>query len=127
MIPINNSDTAWLIVSDYNQDNDLPYEELREDVANPNVNEWSGLFSYHYCAELIFCSGEASGIIYSVGGYSWGKEVGNSSNMGNVGTYFHEHYYADRHNAPNLSVEADWSHRDGAPSLLVGGNRHGPR
>jgi hypothetical protein len=40
MNPINNSDTAWLIVSDYNQDNGIFYEDLREDVLNPNVNQW---------------------------------------------------------------------------------------
>ncbi len=40
MNPINNSDTAWLIVSDYNQDNNLPYEELREDIADPETNQW---------------------------------------------------------------------------------------
>jgi hypothetical protein len=40
MTPINNSDTAWLIVSDYNQDNDLPYEDLREDILNPETNFW---------------------------------------------------------------------------------------
>jgi hypothetical protein len=40
MNPINNSDTAWLIVSDYNQDNDLFYEELREDILNPEMNDW---------------------------------------------------------------------------------------
>ncbi len=39
MIPINNSDTAWLIVADYNQDNNLPYEELREDIVNPEINQ----------------------------------------------------------------------------------------
>lgn len=38
MTPINNSDTAWLIVCDYNQDNDLPYEDLKEDILNPEVN-----------------------------------------------------------------------------------------
>ncbi len=41
MIPINNSDTAWLIVSDYNQDNDKSYEALREDVLSPDVNLWT--------------------------------------------------------------------------------------
>ncbi len=46
MTPINNSDTAWLIVSDYNQDNNLPYEELREDVLNPDVNNWSIYYMY---------------------------------------------------------------------------------
>jgi hypothetical protein len=43
MIPINNSDTAWLIVSDYNQDNNLPYEDLRDDVLNPDVNNWEAV------------------------------------------------------------------------------------
>jgi len=46
MIPINNSDTAWLIVSDYNQDNGKYYNELREDVYNPEVNEWDWEFTY---------------------------------------------------------------------------------
>ncbi len=45
MIPINNSDTAWLIVTDYNQDNNLPYIDLREDVLNPEINDW--MFHYH--------------------------------------------------------------------------------
>jgi hypothetical protein len=40
MIPINNSDTAWLIVSDYNQDNGKYHEELREDVLDPDVSQW---------------------------------------------------------------------------------------
>ncbi len=40
MTPINNSDTAWLIVSDYNQDNNKFYQELIDDVNNPNINEW---------------------------------------------------------------------------------------
>ncbi len=40
MNPINNSDTAWLIVTDYNQDNNLPYEDLREDILNPEINQW---------------------------------------------------------------------------------------
>ncbi len=40
MIPINNSDTAWLIVSDYNQENDLPFDALREDILNPDIDQW---------------------------------------------------------------------------------------
>jgi hypothetical protein len=40
MNPINHSDTAWLIVSDYNQDNGLFYEDLREDVLNPEISQW---------------------------------------------------------------------------------------
>ncbi len=44
MIPINNSDTAWLIITDYNQDNGKFYEELRNDVLNPNTEQWSPEF-----------------------------------------------------------------------------------
>jgi hypothetical protein len=40
MLPINNSDTAWLIVSDFNQDNSIGYSDcLREDIANPEINQ----------------------------------------------------------------------------------------
>jgi len=40
MTPINNSDTAWLITTDFNQENNLPYEELRKDIHNPAINQW---------------------------------------------------------------------------------------
>ncbi len=40
IIPINNSDTAWLVVSDYNQDNGKYYEELREDIISPDIDQW---------------------------------------------------------------------------------------
>lgn len=40
MLPINNSDTAWLIVADFNQENDKSHEELRKDVISPDVNQW---------------------------------------------------------------------------------------
>jgi hypothetical protein len=40
MIPINNSDTAWLITTDYNQDNNLPYIDLRQDIISPDTNQW---------------------------------------------------------------------------------------
>ncbi len=40
MLPINNSDTAWLIVSDFNQDNGKFYEQLREDIIDPDVDRW---------------------------------------------------------------------------------------
>lgn len=50
MIPINNSDLAWLIVSDYNQDNDIGCPEaLRDDVNEPQVNDWR----YEYRADWI--------------------------------------------------------------------------
>ncbi len=46
MIPINNSDTAWLVVSDYNQENGKYYEDLREDIYNPNVNDWNWAYAF---------------------------------------------------------------------------------
>lgn len=53
MTPINNSDTAWLIVSDYNQEHDIPYEDLRNDIYCPSINDWMNesidrLFSNDY-------------------------------------------------------------------------------
>lgn len=38
MIPINNSDTAWLIVADFNQENGKYHEELRADIFDPEVD-----------------------------------------------------------------------------------------
>ncbi len=41
MIPINNSDTAWLIVADYNQENDIGFPDaLREDILDPTQEIW---------------------------------------------------------------------------------------
>lgn len=51
MIPINNSDTAWLIVSDFNQDNNIGFpEELREDIISPDVNLWA--YEHYICTTL---------------------------------------------------------------------------
>ncbi len=50
MNPINNSDTAWLIVTDYNQDNDLFYEDLREDILNPEINSWFAGGDYNHAS-----------------------------------------------------------------------------
>lgn len=44
MIPINNSDLAWLVVSDYNQDNNIGFPDaLREEVSlhKDEENCWS--------------------------------------------------------------------------------------
>jgi len=68
MLPINNSDTAWLIVSDYNQDNNLPYEELKEDVLNCNVNDWT----YEYDKNDTAVVGNSFGM-GSVGGFGSAK------------------------------------------------------
>ncbi len=40
MIPINNSDTAWLITADFNQDNNKFYLDLIEDIYCPSINDW---------------------------------------------------------------------------------------
>jgi hypothetical protein len=90
MTPINNSDTAWLIVSDYNQDNNLPYEELREDLANPNVCQWLregyGLQPVETIIDMddgdtvgsgAFLSGGVGGAgEENVGGNYWGASIG---------------------------------------------------
>lgn len=42
MVPVNNSDLAWLVVSDYNQDNDIGFpDDLREDIYNPAIDQWT--------------------------------------------------------------------------------------
>lgn len=47
MIPVNNSDLAWLVVSDYNQDNNIGFpDDLREDVNNPIPNDWECDYMY---------------------------------------------------------------------------------
>lgn len=49
MTPINNSDLAWLIVADYNQDNNIGFPiDLREDVLNPETNNWCSEFTLLY-------------------------------------------------------------------------------
>jgi hypothetical protein len=89
VIPINNSDLSWLIVSDYNQDNGKFYEELREDVLNPATNLWIdggestisnigggyilGVGNGIYVPGD-YCAGVGDGVIYNIGvigGYSW--------------------------------------------------------
>jgi hypothetical protein len=78
MIPINNSDMAWLIVSDYNQDNGKFYEELREDILNPDVNQ------YHF-EHTIFIPRHVGGDNYH--NHYVGSELGHlggTSDIGNV-------------------------------------------
>jgi hypothetical protein len=86
VIPINNSDTAWLIVADYNQENGKFYEELREDVLNPSTNLWidggEGTISNIGGGYLIgvgnglytpgdYCPSLGDGAGGNIGGYSW--------------------------------------------------------
>lgn len=75
MIPINNSDTAWLIVADYNQENGKYHEELRKDVIDPEINGWG----YEYYISLGMLVGHSGNY---VGSYD---NVGGSGNAGQVG------------------------------------------
>lgn len=87
MTPINNSDTAWLITADFNQDNNIGFPEaLREDIISPDVNGWE----YEY---LRFYE-----IRFSVGGLDCGCLVGNttSTNMG-LGVGWSEEYTTGFH------------------------------
>ncbi len=68
MIPINNSNTAWLIVSDWNQENGKFYEELRKDVLEVNVNDW------------YFKGGDS---VQEVGGFAVGELVGTNNGYSN--------------------------------------------
>ncbi len=97
MLPINNSDTAWLIVSDYNQENGIFYEELREDVLSPDVNNWSIYYMYETSgtvsvggerrdSRFVGCDIENPNLIPmeelwvggAVGGVHFGQEVGGN-------------------------------------------------
>ena len=78
MTPINNSDTAWLIVTDFNQDNGKFYEELREDVYNPLINQW---YYENKCFSVV---GDCIG---GIGGYVGVGTVGDCSIGGYVGGY----------------------------------------
>ena len=85
MIPINNSDTAWLIVSDFNQDNLIGYPDcLREDIYNPDVND--------YYWEFTFTGVGGGGITVGVVFYSiinvgdrYNYLVGANGNVGDCG------------------------------------------
>ncbi len=70
MLPINNSDTAWLIVADYNQDNDKFHEELREDVLNPDANIWDWEIQTS-----------------RIGGVLIGENIGGETGFGDIGGY----------------------------------------
>jgi hypothetical protein len=84
VIPINNSDTAWLIVSDWNQENGKFHEELREDVLEPAINNW------YYKNGMSLLDSDLSNTM-DVGGFACGVSVGNgmcsSGHVGSVATY----------------------------------------
>lgn len=70
MIPINNSDLAWLVVSDFNQDNSIGYpDELREDVHSPEINNWC--YEYYPSPKYV--------------GSAHAEHVGGCLNSSNVG------------------------------------------
>ncbi len=81
MIPINNSDTAWLIVSDYNQDDNIPFNDLREDIVDPDIDRWHWAWNTYssiiggveYMIEMndeVGC-----GLNYQVGGIGYGQTM----------------------------------------------------
>lgn len=85
MVPINNSDTAWLIVADYHQDNAIGHpDELREDVYNPEINDW-------YYKNGINLLQNDFNRPRSVGGFIVGVNVGStmgaSGYVGSINTY----------------------------------------
>ncbi len=99
MVPINSSDTAWLIVSDYNQDNDFLYEDLREDVLNPDVDQWHTLIYY-----IAFDGVGSSDVNVGTTGYLEAR-VGIATAVGGVGPLNPSIYNAFGHlvggNAPD--------------------------
>lgn len=100
MIPINNSDIAWLITADYNQDNDIGFPEaLRQDVLNPEINE----FTYeHYMLCVL-----KKNFLIKAGGNTLLDHWGNS-----VGADFNLELYG-------LGEKVGWN---SALSMAVGGN-----
>ncbi len=73
MTPINNSDTAWLIVADFNQENDKYHEELRDDVNNPEINNYHHIILYYILTGF--------GISHDVGG-GLKEQAGDGSIVG---------------------------------------------
>jgi len=95
MIPINNSDTAWLITADFNQDNNLPYEELKEDIISPDVNLWvcenHPIFNFpELCRKgnnIVYGGIVGSESLFDVGHYDLklrGNTVGSASEIGKL-------------------------------------------
>jgi hypothetical protein len=106
MLPINNSDTAWLIVTDYNQDNNLLYEDLRNDILNPETNKWT----YEYHGRHV-----GDNMVASVGSVF-------SDNMSVMGSGFLVGY--GDINLDVLGAYVGWF--GGREGLHVGGNYHYP-
>ncbi len=97
MIPINNSDTAWLIVSDWNQDNGRYHEELREGILNPETNQWH----YNFRISGVGVGGGMSGLAGSDVWDLFGLEVlevgaGVDTSQLHVGGVFDGQYVGDK-------------------------------
>ncbi len=95
MIPINNSDTAWLIVADYNQDNAIGCPDfLREDVLDPDVNTYIPEYStagivgtnFNLFADIGGDKSYAGKFLGSAGMNTGGNGVGNLPNGYFVGS-----------------------------------------
>ncbi len=92
MIPINNSDTAWLIVSDYNQDNLIGHpDSLRNDIANPAINQWDWDFKFigpfTIGHDRLGTAFEFMGDVGSSYGSLVGDRLGSDENTSRVGGY----------------------------------------
>jgi hypothetical protein len=83
MLPINNSDTAWLITTDYNQDNNLPYEDLREDIYCPSINNWCFEYKNFGSYGMDVGVGSYGDNSHSLGGGFY-NGVGISNNVGSA-------------------------------------------
>ncbi len=95
MIPINNSDTAWLIVSDFNQENAIGYPDaLREDILNPDVDQYTGEYAtggivgtnFNIFADIGGDKSYAGKFLGSAGNNTGGNGVGNIPNGYFVGS-----------------------------------------
>ncbi len=105
MVPINNSDTAWLIVSDFLQDNGIGFpDELRKEILDPGEDQWHVL----YMCNLMDRVGSGIGSRHvGVNSYIHVSMVGIGDDIGGV----------DVNNGP-INI--------GRESASVGGNSHYP-
>ncbi len=107
MLPINNSDTAWLVVSDYNQENGIGFpDELRKDVLNPDINDWDNRSIEDDGGTDVGSRGRISGIggnhaaIFHTGGDN--NNVGNQHVVGAyVGGFYTGRFVGGKDYDPN--------------------------
>lgn len=117
MVPVNNSDLAWLVTSDYNEDNGiLGAQELREDIYNPEVNDGEWEFR---C--LLVSRTESNFIIYYAGSVG-GEHVGGGVERGLIDITAGDGDLNGNGNIGGLS--GHWTEQ--RYSQLVGGNYDNP-